>query len=234
MSDTSGIPAKKSSAKKAAAKKSPAKKAAAKKSPAKKAAAKKSPAKKTAAKKSPATKTAAKKSPAKKAAAKKSPAKKAAAKKTASARLKTTRRAATTRLRKSSSALAKSAPSSKFFKNARKRAGSIIQNPEKLKKLAADSASRAGDRSGPFEEVLGDLKAMIRMVTSYAKGDYRQISTDTLLLVVAALVYVVSPIDLIPDAIPGVGLLDDVTVVVWVVGRVKNELDAFRSWEETR
>ena len=188
------------------------------------------PPRKTSAKKAPAKKATAKKAPAKKAPAKKAPAKKAPAKKATSGSRASTR-STTSKLRQSSAALAKKAPTSNFFRNAQKRARSIIQDPDKMRKLAEESSSKAGGKAGPFAEVIGELKTMVRLVTAYAKGDYRDISAETLLLVVGALIYVVSPIDLIPDAIPGVGLLDDVAVVTWVVGRVRRELDDFRAWE---
>ncbi|MDX6231498.1 MAG: hypothetical protein QOH68_449 [Nocardioidaceae bacterium] len=217
MSDSSGVPAKKA----AAAKKTPAKKTPAKKTPAKKAAAtKKTPTEKAAA---------AKKTP-----TKKTPTKKAPATRTSTARLKVSTRSATAKLRESSAALAKSAPTSKFFTRAQKRAKSILQNPDQLKKLAEETSTRAGGKAGPFAEVVDELKTMIRLVAAYTRGDYRDISVETLVLVVAAMIYVVSPLDLIPDVVPVVGYLDDAALVAWVVGRVRGELDDFRSWESNR
>ena len=66
---------------------------------------------------------------------------------------------------------------------------------------------------------------------AYARGLYRQIPMDKLILVVGGLIYVVSPVDVIPDAIPAVGFLDDATVIAWVIKMVRDELDAFREWE---
>ena len=162
--------------------------------------------------------------PAKKAPAKKAPAKKATAK-------KATAKKVTAKLRESSEALAQSAPTSTFFKRAQKRATSILQNPEQLKKLVTESSSKTSASSGPLAEVLVDLKTMIRLVGAYARGDYREISGDTVVFVVAALLYVVSPLDLIPDVIPVVGYLDDAAVVAWVIKRTHDELEAFRAWE---
>jgi hypothetical protein len=41
----------------------------------------------------------------------------------------------------------------------------------------------------------------------------------------------ISPLDLIPDTIPGVGLLDDAVVVGRVIKSVRKELEQFRAWE---
>ncbi len=48
---------------------------------------------------------------------------------------------------------------------------------------------------------------------------------------VGGLIYVVSPVDVIPDAIPVAGVLDDAVVIAWVIKAVRDELDAFREWE---
>jgi uncharacterized membrane protein YkvA (DUF1232 family) len=52
-----------------------------------------------------------------------------------------------------------------------------------------------------------------------------------LLLILVAVIYFVSPIDFIPDAIPGVGLIDDALVVTLTVKQVKADLDDFMAWE---
>ncbi len=52
--------------------------------------------------------------------------------------------------------------------------------------------------------------------------------------IIAAIVYFVSPIDLIPDFIPIVGYIDDVFIIGLVIRSVKADLDRFLLWESTR
>jgi uncharacterized membrane protein YkvA (DUF1232 family) len=78
---------------------------------------------------------------------------------------------------------------------------------------------------------MDDFRTLVRLVVAYARGNYREIPTDSLALVVGGLLYVVSPLDLIPDAVPVVGFMDDAVVVGWVIKAVREELDAFRAWE---
>jgi uncharacterized membrane protein YkvA (DUF1232 family) len=42
--------------------------------------------------------------------------------------------------------------------------------------------------------------------------------------------YFLSPLDAIPDWIPGIGMLDDIAVLAWVMKSLEAELDAFRAW----
>ncbi|RZK42258.1 MAG: DUF1232 domain-containing protein, partial [Hymenobacter sp.] len=50
----------------------------------------------------------------------------------------------------------------------------------------------------------------------------------------AVLIYFLSPIDLIPDFIPVVGLLDDMALVAWFSTSIKHELDKFHTWETAK
>jgi uncharacterized membrane protein YkvA (DUF1232 family) len=46
--------------------------------------------------------------------------------------------------------------------------------------------------------------------------------------------YVVSPVDFVPDFIPGIGFLDDAAVVALVLHSMAQDLAAFRMWEQNR
>lgn len=70
----------------------------------------------------------------------------------------------------------------------------------------------------------------VRAVTA---GDYTDYSMWAYLKIVAGLLYVVSPFDLIPDFFPWVGWADDIAVIIFIVGdQVKDELAAFANWRE--
>ncbi len=204
--------------KKVPTKSTPAKEAGAEKTAAKKAPAKKAPVKKTAAKKAPVKETATKKAPGKKTAAKKTAAKKSPAR-TKGRRLDAARERA------------RSAPMSKYFTNARARAKKMLDDPEALKRVADEAYSSGANRSGPFAAVMDEFRTLVRLVVAYARGHYRDIPPASLVTVVAGLIYVVSPLDVIPDLVPVLGFSDDAVVIGWVIKSVREELDAFRAWE---
>ncbi|PSQ73637.1 MAG: hypothetical protein BRD26_00500, partial [Bacteroidetes bacterium QH_1_64_81] len=62
---------------------------------------------------------------------------------------------------------------------------------------------------------------------------YRQVSGASIVLLVAALVYLVTPVDIIPDTLGALGFVDDVAVIETAVQAVRTELDRFRDWEDT-
>lgn len=53
------------------------------------------------------------------------------------------------------------------------------------------------------------------------------------MLVIAAIIYFVSPIDFMPDMLPG-GFIDDAAVIAYVVTQIKADLDNFLAWEVER
>lgn len=76
------------------------------------------------------------------------------------------------------------------------------------------------------------LGALPRLARAVARGEYHGSSAGRLLLMVGALGWVVSPIDLLPEAVLGIaGLLDDAFVVSWLAATVVTETEAFLEWE---
>jgi uncharacterized membrane protein YkvA (DUF1232 family) len=118
------------------------------------------------------------------------------------------------------------------FAQALKSAKSYVKEPERLRGLVKEAAIKAS--SMPKETFKGTwayFQAMLRLVRAYYRGEYRDVAITTLLVIIAAIIYVVNPFDLIPDWVPGLGLLDDAFVVGFAVRRTKRTLDDFMSWE---
>lgn len=121
----------------------------------------------------------------------------------------------------------------RFFSLAQSRAREIIRNPEQLRRLIDEALRIDTDGRGPLAVLMEDIKTLIRMVIAYSNGAYRDVATEQIVLVVACLLYVASPVDLVPDALPG-GLVDDAGVVIWVFNSVREELELFRAWESSQ
>lgn len=97
--------------------------------------------------------------------------------------------------------------------------------------LADDALAKAESNRGALARVWDDVTALIRLIKAWAKGRYRNIPWRNVSLAIAALLYLLSPLDGLPDFIPGLGLLDDVFIVSWVIRAIQKELDKFKMWE---
>ena len=91
------------------------------------------------------------------------------------------------------------------------------------------AVARKGPRLGQLKD---DLRLLQALCLAWWRGEYRAISPKALVTIVAGLLYFVSPLDAIPDWLLGVGFLDDIAVLGWVLKTVSDELDAFRAWRQ--
>jgi len=113
-----------------------------------------------------------------------------------------------------------------------KSAKSYVEDPQRLRALFQEAAKQAASLPrDPFQETWPYFQTMLRLIRAYYQGDYRNVAESTLVVIIAAIIYVVNPLDLIPDAIPALGFLDDATVLALTVRRTRQTLDAFMTWE---
>jgi uncharacterized membrane protein YkvA (DUF1232 family) len=114
------------------------------------------------------------------------------------------------------------------------RASKLLGKPFKVVTILNETADKLADESSKdnkFKQLFSVALTLVRMVRSYITGDYRQIQTSTIISGLAVLLYVLSPIDLVPDFIPIVGFLDDLSLVSWFVGKFHGEIVRYRAWE---
>ena len=79
------------------------------------------------------------------------------------------------------------------------------------------------------------LAALPRLVWATFRGEYAGTSRGRLLAIVAALLYVVSPVDLVPELVlPFIGLADDAVVISWIAVALINDTESFLDWERDR
>lgn len=114
------------------------------------------------------------------------------------------------------------------------QAKEVISNNEKVKILLADVKDRIDRINNNSEErtsFIYQIQVIIRMLRAHFKGQYNAFSTSTILTLVFALVYFITPIDLIPDFIPGLGLTDDISLVYLIFKSFADDISRFRHWE---
>ncbi len=86
--------------------------------------------------------------------------------------------------------------------------------------------------NGPLGRFIADLKLLFSIIQDYVKGEYREIPFWSIAAIVAALLYVLNPADLIPDVIPGIGYVDDGLVVAACLVMVEQDLLIYKEWKK--
>lgn len=126
---------------------------------------------------------------------------------------------------------------SPFFKKMLEKAEAYMEHPSKVAQLVTDALKKASANKGVSAlagEVWENLQLLTRMIKAAMAGEYKGIPSSTLVAGIAVLIYFISPIDLIPDMIPVIGLLDDATLLAWFIASIKTELDKYKEWEASR
>lgn len=112
-----------------------------------------------------------------------------------------------------------------------KKAEKILGDSPAVTKLADDAFAKLGELSERFYELQDTVLALVRMVRAWVAREYTQVSPEAIVAAIAALIYFVSPIDIIPDFIPFIGHLDDMLIVGYLVKVLNKELERFLTWE---
>lgn len=121
------------------------------------------------------------------------------------------------------------------FRKAAAEAESYAKDPERLRSLLLEAREKINHiPRGPFAETWPYLMGMIRLIRAFHQGEYRDISSPNLLTIIGAIIYFISPFDLIPDSVPILGHIDDAFVVRLALESVRADLDAFMAWETSK
>lgn len=120
------------------------------------------------------------------------------------------------------------------FEFAESKARRLMRSPDKTHEMADRADKKARKSKTKLGDMWHKLTGFIRMTRAWSKGEYTNVSFKTMILVVAAVLYFLNPFDVIPDFLPFLGYLDDVTVIGFVGAAITKDIDKFRDWEQIK
>ena len=84
-------------------------------------------------------------------------------------------------------------------------------------------------------ETFAIVPAMISLVRSYVKKEYTKAPLGTIVGIVSALIYILSPIDLVPDIAGPLGYLDDADIIlVCLKAGAADDIKEYEEWRKTK
>lgn len=98
---------------------------------------------------------------------------------------------------------------------------------------AVDQEEKASDmakKNGFLRQYWKDIKTSFALLRDWYMGAYRKIPFKMVASIAAAMVYLVSPLDIVPDWIPFGGLLDDALVLAAVFTLSRRDLEEYEKW----
>ena len=97
-------------------------------------------------------------------------------------------------------------------------ADKVLDNEEKIESIMNNETLR---------EYMNNIKNYFMMLKDFVTGKYKNIPVGTISAIIGTLLYVLSPVDLIPDLIPVVGFLDDAAVLALCVKLTQYDVDQY-------
>lgn len=111
-----------------------------------------------------------------------------------------------------------------------KKAETLLKDDAKVEGLLGKLDRRV--KWVPFvRDEIKSLPILISMLRSYWKKEYTKIPYKSMVAIVSALLYFLSPLDVVPDWLPFLGQLDDAVVISVCWKLVNKDIEAYRKWK---
>jgi len=83
-----------------------------------------------------------------------------------------------------------------------------------------------------WNRLINDFKLLFSLIRDYWKGVYRDVSIWSILVFSLAIIYILSPMDIIPDFILGFGQIDDAAVLLLGLYFLEKDLYKYKEWKD--
>ncbi|PZD77583.1 YkvA family protein [Mesonia sp. K7] len=95
----------------------------------------------------------------------------------------------------------------------------------------ADVIEEKISSSSVLDKYVEIVKVMISMLRDYKNGFYKKVPWFTIGAVVFSLLYILNPLDIVPDFIPVLGYIDDVTVLGFALKFIETDIHNYLDWK---
>ncbi len=119
------------------------------------------------------------------------------------------------------------------YKKYESKAREYFNDKEKVKDLFNEATQKAETNKDALDEIIEKLQLLLEVLQAWYKGTYKEIPKKSIIMIIASIIYFVSPVDLIPDFIVGAGYVDDAAVIAFAIKQIAEDLEKFKLWKET-
>lgn len=117
------------------------------------------------------------------------------------------------------------------YKVNRETAERLLREPDRLDEALCKIEEKLQELP-KVGHILAMIPALAMMVRSYARREYMEVPAGTIVSIVAVLLYFLTPIDVVPDAIPELGLADDALLLMFCLDQVKDDINLYKEWRK--
>lgn len=117
----------------------------------------------------------------------------------------------------------------KIFKSLRATSQAVYGDKNRLAVLLRDAIKKS-ENVDDFVAIKNELRIVFKLTKDFISGRYRGVNKKSMFMIIAALIYLVNPMDIVPDALLGIGFLDDLSVFTYMLGKIAKELEKYKEW----
>ncbi|HHV64812.1 MAG TPA: DUF1232 domain-containing protein [Peptococcaceae bacterium] len=113
------------------------------------------------------------------------------------------------------------------------KAAKYIDDPKRTENLLSRAWQKAENakNSQVIDAIWDKIQLLFSLVRDWANGNYKGISKSAIIAVIAGLIYFVSPLDVIPDFLVGLGIVDDAAVLALIIKQIDKEIIRYKQWK---
>lgn len=116
----------------------------------------------------------------------------------------------------------------KIINNLNSKANTIYMDKEKLKNLVLKAKEKA-EGNKELKSLWEEIKIALELIRDWLKGEYKNLSKSSVIMIIIGFLYLINPLDIIPDFIVG-GFLDDAAVLAYIFKKIKDEISEYKKW----
>lgn len=116
----------------------------------------------------------------------------------------------------------------------------VAENAQHIEKDDLDKLSRERKRLQKilnlkvFAKQKQKFKLLLEILKQYRKGTYRKIPWRSVASITFTLLYIINPLDIVPDVLPIVGYVDDISVFMALMRLIDEDIKEFESWKSSQ
>lgn len=116
-----------------------------------------------------------------------------------------------------------------IIKGLNEKANAIYSDKDKIWDLLRRTKDKL-EENKELRSLFDDVRVILELIKDYTRGDYKELSKNSVILVIISLIYLVNPIDIIPDFLIG-GFIDDAAVIAYILKKITVEITAYKKWK---
>lgn len=109
----------------------------------------------------------------------------------------------------------------------------LLKQPEKVE-ILLQRIEKKLKKIPKVGDTLAMVPIMVSLIRSYIRKEYNKAPVGSIIAIVSALIYLATPVDLIPDFIVGLGIVDDAAILGMCYSLVSDDIKEYEEWRNEK